>query len=106
MLERVDATLEDLLLPPQKLDPAATADFALQDATSGDDAEPRDLDRRDDLDVALADLAIRRLAQALGSALHLFGQLVDDVVVTDLDLRPFRRGDPRRGRLEVGAQGH
>src|SRR5207245_10724233 len=96
-------TLEDLLSGPEKLDPASTADLALHDATSGDDAQARDLDRGDDLDPTLADLTIRGLAQALGRALDVFRQLVDDVVVADLDLRALGRGRAGRRRLEVEA---
>src|SRR6266545_2772626 len=78
--------LEELLLASEKLDPASTADLALHDAATGDDADARDLDRGDDLDLAFADLTVRRLAQALGRALDVLCQLVDDVVVADLDL--------------------
>src|SRR5256885_10422183 len=92
VLERIDPAFEDLLFAPEKLDPASTADFALHDAAAGDDAGARDLDRGDDLDRAFADLTIRRLAQALGGALHVFGELVDDVVVADLDLGALGSG--------------
>src|SRR6202165_828219 len=103
VLERGDPALEDLLLPTEKLDPASTADLALQHAASGDDAKPRDLDRGDDLDLALADLTVGGFAQALGRALHVLGQLVDDVVVTYLDLRALCRRGACRGRLQVEA---
>src|SRR6202051_1695036 len=92
MLERADPAFVDLLLPPDQLDPASTADLALQHPAAGDDSEPRDLDRGDDLDLALADLAVGRLAQALGGAFDILRQLVDDVVVADLDLGAFRGG--------------
>src|SRR5579872_7132369 len=77
MLERGYAPLEDLLLASEKLDPASTADLALQHPAAGDDSKSRDLDRGDDLDLALADLPERRLAQPLGRALDVLGQLVD-----------------------------
>src|SRR5205814_7668023 len=98
-----DMTPDDLLSVPEKLDPASTADLALHDAGSGDDAKARNLDRGDDLDSTLPDLTIRRLAQALGGALDVLGQLVDDVVVADLDLRPLGGGRAGRRRLEVEA---
>ena len=93
----------DHLACPEKLDPASTADLALHDAAAGDDAGARDLDRGDDLDAAFTDLAVGGLAQTLGRALHVFGELVDHVVVADFDLRPFRGGGARRRRLEVEA---
>src|SRR5207302_4157354 len=65
VLEGGDPALEDLLSGTEKLDPASTADLALHDAGSGDDAKARNLDRGDDLDSTLPDLTIRRLAQAL-----------------------------------------
>src|SRR6266568_4820641 len=103
VLERVDPPLVDHLAAPEKLDPAPTADLALHDAAAGDDAGARNLDRGDDLDPALADLAVRRFAQPLGRALHVLGELVDDVVVADLDLGPLRgRRTPGR-RLQVEA---
>src|SRR6266849_4717869 len=101
VLQRVDATFVDHLAAPEKLDPASTADLALHDAAAGDDAGARNLDRGDDLDPALADLAVRRFAQSLGRALHVLGELVDDVVVADLDLGPLRSSRARRRRLQV-----
>src|SRR3984893_962096 len=68
VLQRVDPAFEDLLLPPKQLDPTATADLALDDAAARDDTEARNLDRSDDLDPALADLAVRRFAQTFGRA--------------------------------------
>src|SRR5579864_9108919 len=103
VLQRADPALEDLLLAPQELDPASTADLALQHSAARDDAQARDLDRRDDLDLALANLTVRRLAQPLGRALDVLRQLVDDVVVAHLDLGPFRRGGRGGRRLEVEA---
>ncbi len=103
MLQRVDLAFEDHLSPPEQLDPAATADLAFHHAATGNDAQPRDLDGNEYLHAAFADLAESRLTQALGGTLHVFGQLVDDVVVAHLDLGPFRcRGCGRRG-LEVEA---
>src|SRR5690348_9108389 len=104
VLQRADATLEDLFPATEKLDPAATADLALHDATAGDDAGARDLDRGDHLDAALPDLTIRGLAQALGRALHVFGELVDDVVVADLDLGLL--GSRRVGRRRLQVEDH
>src|SRR5436305_7802859 len=103
VLEGADSTLEDLLSGPEKLDPASTADLALHHAASGDDTEARDLDRGDDLDPTLPDLTIRGLAQALGRALDVLRQLVDDVVVADLDLGALGSGRVRRRGLEVEA---
>src|SRR6266550_1021445 len=103
VLERIDPAFEDLLFAPEKLDPASTADFALHDAAAGDDARARDLDRGDDLDSAFADLTVGRLAQPLGRALHVLGELVDDVVVADLDLGALRGCGAGRRRLEVEA---
>src|SRR5438876_1017868 len=103
VLEGADSTLEDLLSGPEQLDPASTADLALHHAASGDDTEARDLDRGDDLDPALADLAVGGFAQALGRTLHILCQLVDHVVVADLDLRPLGRGRAGRSRLQVEA---
>src|SRR5437879_1910587 len=97
VLERVDASFVDHLSGPEKLDPASTADLALHHAAPGDEAGARDLDRGDDLDPALANLTIRRLAQALGSALHVFGELVDECVVRDLVSRALCRGCARGG---------
>src|SRR4029077_18562472 len=91
------------LFAPEQLGPAATADLAFQDAAAGDDAQPRDLDGDEDLDLAFADLSIRRLAQTLGGALDVLGQLVDDVVVANLDLGPLRRRRRGRRRVEVEA---
>src|SRR5207245_2228100 len=96
VLERVDPSFVDHLACPEKLDPASTADLALHDAAAGDDAGARDLDRDDDLNAAFTDLAVGGLAQTLGRALHVFGELVDHVVVADFDLRPFRGGGARR----------
>src|SRR6266508_5940648 len=103
VLEGADPALEELLLASEKLDPASTADLALHDAATGDDADARDLDRGDDLDLAFADLTVRRLAQALGRALDVLCQLVDDVVVADLDLGALGRGGAGRRWLQVEA---
>src|SRR5579864_6089861 len=81
VLERRDTTLENLLSASEKLDPASTADLALQHTAAGDDAKARDLDRGDDLDLALANLSKRRLAHSLGGSLDVLCQLVDDVVI-------------------------
>src|SRR5260370_34276599 len=101
MFQRADPAFVKQLFPPERLAPTAAADLAFQDAAAGDDAEPRDLDGDEHLDLALADLSIRRLAQALGGALDVLGELVDDVVVANLDLRPLRRRCCGRRPLEV-----
>src|SRR5712692_1007527 len=103
MLQRADPALVDQLLPPVQLDPAAAADLAIDDTATCNDAQPRDLDGRDDIDPAFANLAVGRLAQALRGALDILGQLIDDVVVANLDLRPFRRCLRGRCGLEVEA---
>src|SRR5207245_2066923 len=90
MLQRADPAFEHQLSPPIQLDPATAADFAVHDAAAGDDAKARDLDGRDDLHPAFANLPVGRLAQTLGGALDILGELVDDVVVANLDLRPLR----------------
>src|SRR5258708_10490190 len=89
VLERADPAFEDLLLTPRQLDPASTADLALQHPAAGDHSEPRDLDPGDDLDLALADLTVGWLAQAFGGALDILRQLVDHVVLADLYLGPL-----------------
>src|SRR5690348_11639979 len=91
MLQRADPALMAELPRADQFDPAAAGDLAFEHATAGHDAEARDLDRGDDLDAALADLPVRRLAQALGGSLDVLRQLVDDVVIADLDLGLLRR---------------
>ena len=91
------------LLPPEQLDPAAARDLALGDAATRNDAQPRDLDGGDHLHGALANLPVGWLAHALGGALDVFGQLVDDVVVANLDLGSLGGRLLRRSRLEVEA---
>src|SRR6266540_2917710 len=86
-----------------ELDLPAPTYLALDHAAAGDDAQSRNLDRSPDLDRTFSNLPVRRLAQALGRSLHVLGQLVDDVVVADLDLRPLSGGHRGRGRLEVEA---
>src|SRR5438046_3445114 len=77
VLERIDPAFEDLLFAPEKLDPASTADFALHDAATGDDAGARALDRGDDLDRAFPDLTVGRLTPPLGGPLHVLGEPAD-----------------------------
>src|ERR1700693_878439 len=93
VLQRADPALEDLLLAPQQLGPTATGYLALDDTAAGDHALARDLDRDHDLDLALTNLTISRLTQTFGCTLDVFGELVDDVVVADLDLCSFRGRD-------------
>src|SRR5712692_6238156 len=83
VLQRADPAFMDQLPPPVQLDPAAAADLAFDDPATGNDAQARDLDRRDHLDPALADLPVGRLAQALRGALDILGELVDDVVIAN-----------------------
>src|SRR3984893_5061427 len=101
VLERVDPALPDLLATAHQLDEVTARDLALLHPAAGDEPEARDLDRRDHLGAAFPDLPVRRLPHALGSALHVLGQLVDHVVVTHLDLLALRGAVRGRGVLEV-----
>ena len=103
MLQGADPPFEDLLFPPEQLGPTAAADLAFGHPATGDHPLPRDLDRHHDLDLALPNLAEGRLAQALGRALDVFRQLIDDIVVANLDLGALRRGGGCGRGLEVEA---
>src|SRR5205823_12911184 len=81
VLEGGDAALPDLGAVAVQLGVPAAGHLALHDPGTGDDPQAGDLDRHHDLDAALLDLAVGGLAQALGRALHILGELVDDVVV-------------------------
>src|SRR5919197_6681248 len=83
VLERPDAALPELVPSAGQLRVAVPRDPAVQDAAACDQAHARDPDRHHDLDLALVDLAVARLAEALGGPLHVLGELVDDVVLTD-----------------------
>src|SRR5437588_526136 len=103
MLERGDPPFVNLFLAADQLHPAAPRDLALDHPAAGDDPQPRDLDRHDDLDPAFPDLAVGGFAQAFGGALDILGQLVDDVVVADLNLLALGRFLGRRRGLQVEA---
>src|SRR5207248_7268440 len=75
VLEGGDAALPDLGAVAVQLGVPAAGHLALHDPRAGDDAQPRDLDRHHHVDPTFLDLPVGGLAQALGRALHVLGEL-------------------------------
>src|SRR5712692_7388860 len=106
MLQRTYPPFVKQLFAPEQLGPTAAADLAFRHSAAGDDAEARDLDGDEHLDLALADLSISRLAQALGGAFDVQAELLDLAFLGSP--RELFQGDARGdvpGRLRSPALG-
>src|SRR2546423_5262567 len=95
-LEAADLPFVDLLVVPQQLRQRATGNPAILNPRTGNDADFRDLDRGQHFGATLPNLDEGRLVKALDGALDVVGDVVDDVITTDVDLLPLRGALGRR----------
>src|SRR3984893_1217291 len=88
-LETRNLALVNRLVVPQNLGERPARDLAVQHPGAGDDAQLRDLDRREDFSAAFPDLDEGWLVEALDGAFDVVGDVVDDVVTANVDLLPL-----------------
>src|SRR5919204_5850517 len=90
-LQPGDLAFVNLFVVAQQLRHRATGDLSILHPRASDNPDLRNPDRRQHFGSAFPDLHKGRLIQTLDGALDVVGDVVDDVVTTDIDLLAFGR---------------
>src|SRR6266852_3303697 len=88
-LETLDLALVDRFVVSQDLGGRPACDLAVHYPRPGDNAQLRDLDRREHFGATLPDLDEGRLVETLDGPLDVVGDVEDDVVAADVHLLPL-----------------